>query len=184
MPSMPSSARASFTSSSLKGLMIASSFFIVGKFAKSFVRLILTFDASRFFRSPPSSHRILASRWRGSDARADERGGENENAGGSDHGSRQSFWGDRFLPMRQGSGNQTDHRLRGLHHEWLIQGKTVTRIHLSFHLAGGKRDWLSQFSEADFGGASRWFLLSPADRQGFVGGACRRFDRPERLSRQ
>src|SRR6266567_6696855 len=33
MPSMPSSARASFTSSSLKGLMIASSFFIAGKLA-------------------------------------------------------------------------------------------------------------------------------------------------------
>src|SRR5947207_11342020 len=35
MPSMPSSARASFTSSSLKGLMIASSFFIAGKLARA-----------------------------------------------------------------------------------------------------------------------------------------------------
>src|SRR4026207_1424869 len=35
MPSMPSSARASFTSSSLKGLMIASSFFIAGKLPRA-----------------------------------------------------------------------------------------------------------------------------------------------------
>src|SRR5437868_13097327 len=121
---------------------------MTGKFAKNSLRLILTFDAPRFLRSPSSSHRILAPRWRGSDARADDRSGENENAGGGDHRSRQSFWGDRFLPMRQGGGDQTDHWLRGLHHEWLIQGKTVTRIHLSFYLAGGKRDWLSQFSKA------------------------------------
>lgn len=73
-------------------------------------------DAPRFFRSPSSSHRILPSRWRGSDARADERGGENENASGGDHRSWQSFWRDRFLSMRQGGGDQADYRLRGLHH--------------------------------------------------------------------
>ena len=41
-------------------------------------------------------------------------------------------------------------------------GKTVTRVHFSFHIAGRKRNRLSQFGEADFGGASRWFLLSAA----------------------
>src|SRR6266700_265377 len=155
-----------------------------GKFAKNSLRGILTFDAPRFFRSPPSSHRILASRWRGSDARADERSGENENAGGGNHRSRQSFWGDRFLPMRQGGGGQTDRRLRGLYHQRLIQGQTITRIDLSLHVAGGERDRVSQFSKTDFGSASRWFLLSPTHRQGFVGGACRRLDRVERLPRE
>src|SRR5207248_11321721 len=155
-----------------------------GKFAKNSLRLILTFDAPRFLRSPSSSHRILAPRWRGSDARTDERGGENENAGGGDHRSRQSFWGNRFLSMRQGGGDQTDHRLRSLHHQRFTQGKTVTRSYLPFHLAGGKRNGLSQLGEADFGCSSGWFLLPSAYRQGIAGDACRRFDRPERLSRQ
>src|SRR5947208_7107393 len=75
---------------------------MLGKFAKSFVRLILTSDVPRLLRSPSSPHRILTSRWSGSDARADERGGENENASGGDHRSWQSFWRDRFLSMRQG----------------------------------------------------------------------------------
>ena len=44
--------------------------------------------------------------------------------------------------------------------------------YLPFHLAGGKRDGLSQFGKADFGGASGRILLPAADRQGIARGAC------------
>src|SRR5207253_976607 len=98
---------------------------------------------------------------------------KNENAGGGNDRSRQSLWGNRFLSMRQGGWDQTDHRLRGLHHQRLIQGETVTRIHLSFHFAGGKRDWLSQFGKADLGRGPRWCLLSSTLRQVIAGFACR-----------
>ena len=57
-------------------------------------------------------------------------------------------------------------------------------IGVSFHVAGRKRDRLSQSGQADHDRASRRISLRAADRQGAAGAALRGIDRTERLSRR
>src|SRR4051794_10434434 len=70
-------------------------------------------NAPRFLRSSSPAHRVFATRRRGSDARADEKGEGIQHAGRGDDGPRRSLRRDRILPGGEARRHQADHWLRG-----------------------------------------------------------------------